>query len=135
MFRKSRNLKSMARSKSSKKKSTTNSIESSEQVRVYLKEFVTIMCLHNDFNEISSIAMDILVDLLEHFIESFFKIMKNLKSVNLFDVQEVNSGVGVSANYYHSEVKLTKNLFHFRFKSINPVILRLILSKLYKKLV
>lgn len=56
--------------------------------------------------EISSIAIDILVDLLEHFLESFFKIMKNLKTMNLFDVQDVNnkSLAGAPANFYNNEV-------------------------------
>lgn len=53
--------------------------------------------------------MDILIDLLDHFLESFFKIMKNLQSVNLFDVQESTNNNAPPSNFYHSEVNYKIN--------------------------
>lgn len=48
--------------------------------------------------------MDILIDVLDHFLESFFKLLKNLKSIPIFDVQNMNSTIGAKANFYNSEV-------------------------------
>lgn len=52
-------------------------------------------------------ALDILIDLLDHFLESFFKLMKNLKNVYLADLEDPKSAAlaNVDPNYYNSEVK------------------------------
>jgi hypothetical protein len=47
-------------------------------------------------------ALDVLVDVVDHFLESFLKLLKNLRSVHLFNVN--TSGSNAVSGYYSSDV-------------------------------
>lgn len=57
------------------------------------------------FKEASSLALDILVEVLEDYISAFFKLLKNLKQIHQVDLNKSDPKTSlVQYNHYSSEV-------------------------------
>jgi hypothetical protein len=81
-------------------------IHSDNDAHKYLKDFIVIMCMHCGFEQISSFCLDILVDVLEHFIESFFRLLKSLQNIQKFNPMNKESTVvgPITNDYYSAQV-------------------------------
>ena len=58
--------------------------------------------------EASSVAIDVLVDVLDHYIESFFKLLKNLQSIHQVDINTDQESFHTNPrnNFYSHQVKI-----------------------------
>ncbi|CAF1068702.1 unnamed protein product [Brachionus calyciflorus] len=100
-------------------KSTLPKVNTDEDAKVYLKQFISIMSIHCGFSQISSLALDTLVDVMDHFLESFFKLLKNLSHVQPFDVNK-NEIEGFT-NHYSSEYFIEQALVESGIGKINDI--------------
>lgn len=69
--------------------------------------------------EVSSLSLDILVDVLDHFLESFFKLLKNLRNVHQVDLTEPEELI--KNNYYSTQPYLEQALIESGIGTIQEI--------------
>lgn len=86
------------------------SIRTDNEARNELKQFIMVMCIHTGFVEINSSCFEILVDLLESYVLSIFKILKNLQNIHQTDLNSIANSSLVKNSWYSSH-RFTKQAF------------------------